>query len=241
MSHVSSAALGEHEARRAREEMLGRLASCVAHDFKNLLTVIQANVVLLRRKLNEPAAEPHLTAIHRAGDEATKLIRQLLSFAHGGEVQISRLDLGEAVDESLETVRTLVGPGVTVQSRVSNDRAHVEIDPVQFRAALLNLAANARDAMPTGGTLEFATRAEPSAVELDIIDTGAGMPPEILARVFEPFFTTKLAGKGSGLGLAQVYDLVRRSGGSTDIRSVVGQGTTITLRLPRAPLRLDRA
>jgi signal transduction histidine kinase len=227
--------------RAANLESIGQLASSVAHDFNNLLMVIQGNLAILRRKVTEPVAELHLDAIHQAGEQATRLVRELLDFARGGECTLrSTLDLAEVVDGSLAAMRQLVGPNIMVQSRHWSGPAHVNICGVQLEAAIMNLAANARDAMPSGGVLEFATRVELNQVELSISDTGAGMPVEILARVFDPFFTTKAAGKGTGLGLAQVHNMVRNAGGSAQISSTVGLGTTIVLRLPHAEIERVR-
>jgi DNA-binding response OmpR family regulator len=230
----SSARSSEQKIRRAREETFGRLTGCVAHDFKNLLMVIDGNVAHLRRKLKEPGAEPHLDAIHQAGAQATKLILQLLIFARGGDAPVSRLDLDDVVEKALPAVRELVGPGVAVRTRRSGRSALVEIDPVQLDAAILNLAANARDAMPSGGVLELAVLTGQDFVEFSVMDTGEGVPPDVLPHVFEPFFTTKAKGIGTGLGLVQVYGLARNAGGSTRIHSTAGQGTTVTLRLPLA-------
>lgn len=235
--------LRESKTRRAREaalaqagrlETLGRLTGGVAHDFNNLLTVIRGNVAALRRNVTEPAFEPHLDAIDGASDRAIKLIAQLLNFARGGEPEAVRLDLDSVVDRSPPDVRELVGPHLTVQRQRSSTRAQVDIDPVQLQAALLSLAANACAAMPSGGVLEFATRAYQDIVELRVSDTGEGVPPEVLPRVFAPFVTTKAEGRGAGLGLAQVHDLVRRAGGSAQVQSAVGMGTIVILRLPRA-------
>ena len=235
--------LRELEARRAqaaaleqaaRLEALGRLTGGVAHDFNNLLTVIQGNVAILRRKVKEPVAEPHLDAIRQAGERATKLVRQLLVFARGGVSQTAVVDLDAEVETSLLGVRQLVGAQVAVTARKSSGPALAQADPIQLEAAILNLAANARDAMPAGGALEFATRLDGGFVELRVSDTGQGVPPEILPRVFDPFFTTKAVGKGTGLGLAQVYGMARSAGGAARIESAVGRGTTVVLRLPRA-------
>ena len=235
--------LREFEARRAREaalehaarlEALGRLTGGVAHDFNNVLTVIQGNVAILRRKLTEPTAESHLEAIRQAGEQAARRIRQLLVFARGGVPQTATVDVNETVDSSVAAIRRLVGSDITVRTLRSERPAWVEIDPIQLEAALLNLAANARDAMPAGGQLEIATRVERDQVELSVADTGQGVPPEILSRVFEPFFTTKAGDKGTGLGLSQTYGLARSAGGVAEIRSTLGRGATVTLRLPLA-------
>jgi signal transduction histidine kinase len=241
--------LRELDARRAREtaleqaarlEALGRLTGGVAHDFNNVLTVIQGNAAILRRKLKDPVAEPHLDAIRQASEQAAKQIRQLLVFARGGASQTATVDLNEAVETALAAIRQLVGPAITVRARRSDSPACVEIDPIQLEAAMFNLAANARDAMPSGGVVELAVRTERAFAELSVSDTGEGVPPELLSRVFDPFFTTKAGSKGTGLGLAQVYGLVRRAGGAAEIRSTVGRGTTVILRLPLASSRPER-
>ena len=242
--------LRELEARRAqaaaleqaaRLEALGRLTGGVAHDFNNLLTVIQGNVAILRRKVKEPVAEPHLDAIRQAGEQAVKLIRQLLVFARGGVSQTAIVDLDAAIEASLLAVRQVVGAPVAVTARKAGGPALAQVDPIQLEAAILNLAANARDAMGAGGTLELATRQDGGFVELRVTDTGQGVPPDVLPRVFDPFFTTKAVGKGTGLGLAQVYGMARSAGGAARIESVVGRGTTVILRLPRAQGEPERA
>ena len=242
--------LRELEARRSREtaleqavrlEALGRLTGGVAHDFNNVLTVIQGNVSILRRKLKEPAAEPHLDAIRQASDQAAKRIRQLLVFARGGVPQTTTVDVNETIATALTAIRRLVAPDITVRTSPSETPAWVDIDPVQLEAALLNLAANARDAMPSGGELDIAVRVDRDQVYLSVTDTGEGVPPEVLSRVFEPFFTTKAGDKGTGLGLSQVYGLARSAGGSAEIRSTVGQGTTVALRLPLARSSPEKA
>ena len=242
--------LRELEARRTREaaleqaarlEALGRLTGGVAHDFNNVLTVIQGNVAILRRKLQEPTAETHLDAIRQAGEQAARRIRQLLVFARGGVPQVTTVDVNETVAAALPAIRRLVGPNISVRTFPAQTPAWVEIDPIQLEAAVLNLAANARDAMPSGGELEIAARVDRNVVELSVSDTGQGVPPEILSRVFEPFFTTKARDKGTGLGLSQVYGLAHSAGGGAEIRSTVGRGTTVTLRLPLAKTRPEKA
>jgi CheY-like chemotaxis protein len=227
--------------RAVRLEALGQLTGDVAHDFNNLLMVIQGNVAILRRKLEEPVAQPQVEAIHQASEEATRLVRRLLTFARGGVVPVVRLDLDDMVDRVLPAVRELVGPNISVQSRRSHAPAYIDVCPVALKAGILNLAANARDAMSTGGVLEFATIVTADQVELRVSDTGEGMAPEVLARVFEPFFTTKAPGAGTGLGLAQVHGLAASAHGSVEISSTVGRGTTVTLRLPRALGEPERA
>jgi signal transduction histidine kinase len=243
--------LRELEARRAREtaleqaarlEALGRLTGGVAHDFNNVLTVIQGNVTILRRKLQDlPAAELHLDAIRQAGDQAAKRIRQLLVFARGGVPQATTVDVNEIVAAALPAIRRLIASDISVRTSPAPTPAWVEIDPIQLEAALLNLAANARDAMPSGGELAIAARVDRDVVELSVSDTGQGVPPEFLPRVFEPFFTTKPGNKGTGLGLSQVYGLARSAGGVAEIRSALGRGATVTLRLPLAKTRPEKA
>ena len=217
----------------SRLQALGLRACSTVHDFNNLLMVVQGNLAILRRKVKEPEAEPHLDIIHQAAQRAIMLARELLTYARGGISATKTLDLDEAVAGALPAVRQLVGPSIAIQQRRAGGPAYVDICPIQLEAAILNLAANARDAMPSGGVLEIAVRADPDLVELSISDTGAGVPPEVLPRVFDAFFTTKSAGNGTGLGLAQVNEMARNAGGLVQIRSTVGQGTTVTVRLPR--------
>jgi PAS domain S-box-containing protein len=223
-------------------EALGQLAGGVAHDFNNVLAAISGYAHLLHNDL--PAEDPRrheVDEIVKAAERAATITRQLLAFSRNQVPAATRLDLVEVVHELSRMLRALLP--ATVVLRVSPDRVGQPIDVLgdrsQLEQVIMNLALNARDAMPTGGTLSVDIRAgttpetTQSAV-LEVRDTGSGMTPDVQAHVFEPFFTTKEPGRGTGLGLATVYGIVRQHSGSIDIASAVGKGTTVTVRLPMA-------
>lgn len=227
-----------HE-RAVRMEALGRMTGGVAHDFNNLLMVILGNLELLGRRLPEPRLERYVTAIRKAAERGTHLTRELLAFSRGQGTQAEVVDLNARLSTTLTMIRQSVSGQILVETDLAPGQHAVKLDPLQFDLALLNIAANARDAMPDGGRLRITTRRLPlpdrsrrEGIALSIADTGSGIPKEVLAHVFEPFFTTKEIGKGTGLGLSQVYGFAKSSGGVADIESRAGQGTTITLYLP---------
>ncbi|MGX7707906.1 ATP-binding protein [Methylobacterium sp. Gmos1] len=232
--------------RAIRMDALGRMTGGVAHDFNNLLMVISGNLEMLGRRLSEPRfAEPRLeryvTAIRKAAERGTGLTRDLLAFSRGQGTQAEIVDLNGRLGAALPMIQQSVGGEIRVETDLSPGRHAVRLDLLQFDLALLNIAANARDAMPDGGRLRIATRLVPvpgstrAGIALSMTDTGSGIPKEALPHVFEPFFTTKEVGKGTGLGLSQVYGFVKAAGGVADIESRTGQGTTVTLVLPLAP------
>jgi signal transduction histidine kinase/CheY-like chemotaxis protein len=233
-----------------RMESVGTLAGGVAHDFNNLLTVINGYGQLLAGALSEQDARRlYVREIQRAGERASELTRQLLAFSRKQILSPRLLDLNELVRESEGLLKALLGDRVELELRLSDALCLVHADPLQIEQVLINLAANARDAMPQGGRLEIGTStllmreysgvAEEAItpgryVELRIADTGCGMDDATRRRVFEPFFTTKPVGRGTGLGLASVYGVVRQSGGLITVESEVGQGTTFRVLLPSA-------
>jgi PAS domain S-box-containing protein len=231
-------------------EAAGLLASCVAHDFNNLLTVINGYAQILLDEL--PEAAPTRELVHEMADacrRAAGLTTQLLASSRTAPAEPRTLDLNETVARSARLLRRLLGEGVTLVTDLTGAPAGVRADPAELEQVILNLAVNAKDAMPRGGRLTVATRtlrlregdwAYPDLppgeyMLLAVSDTGVGMTDEVKARAFEPFFTTKPAGKGTGLGLAVVRGAVRRCGGRADLISEVGVGTTITVLLPAAP------
>ncbi|PYP73268.1 MAG: hybrid sensor histidine kinase/response regulator [Gemmatimonadetes bacterium] len=232
-----------------RLEAVGRLAGGIAHDFNNVLTAILGSVELLL--LDTPADAPkreELDIIRDAAARAQVLIRQLLAFSARQVLQPRVLDLNHLVGEVSKMLRRLIGEDVDLVSALARDLGAVRADAAQIEQALVNLAVNARDAMPAGGGLTIETEnvelAEGSApthgevppgryVMLRVTDTGTGMDAETQAHVFEPFFTTKPHGKGTGLGLATVYGIARQSGGHVTVESAPGQGTTFRIYLPR--------
>ncbi len=230
-------------------EAIGRLTGGLAHDLNNKLQVISAQIdTTLRRLKGEPTLSKGLLSAAVAADRCAELITKLLAFARNDEASPAVVDLAEALGSITALLdRSLLGDSVALELDVAPDLWPVEIDAAHFEAALVNLAVNARDAMPDGGSIVIAARnvraAEARAldarlaedcVEIRAIDTGVGIPPEHLDKVMEPFFTTKPPGKGTGLGLAQVYGFVTAAGGTLLIDSAPGEGTTVALYLPRA-------
>jgi PAS domain S-box-containing protein len=238
-------------------EAVGRLAGGVAHDFNNLLTVILSSVEGCQRDLEagRPVDPDDVTQIREAAERARDLTRQLLAFARKQVVAPVALDLNGVVQGSEKLLRRVVGEEIRLEVRTATDLWTVLCDPGQVEQVLVNLAVNARDAMPRGGTLTVETRnarvgpgAEQDSaeragewVQLVIRDTGAGMAPEVMAHLFEPFFTTKEPGRGTGLGLATVHGIVTQSGGHVHVRSEPGQGTEFTVCLPRSRARVAAA
>ena len=221
--------------RAQRMEALGRLTGGVAHDFNNLLMIIQGNAEILGRRIADPRATGPLDAIKQATERATRLTRELLTFARGGSPARVEIDINDAIVSFLGSLRQAVGSQIEVRTLLEPHLPPVSLDRVQFELALLNMAVNARDAMPDGGILTLNTRRPaPDRVELTVSDTGAGIAPQHLVEIFDPFFTTKPVGAGTGLGLTQVYGMVRQAGGSIDVQRRAGKGTAFVLRLPAA-------
>jgi signal transduction histidine kinase len=218
-----------------RVDALGRLTGGVAHDFNNLLTVIQGNTEILGRRLQGNAqAERPLTSIRAATDRATKLTRQLLVFARGGPAESAAVDLARKLTDLIGPMSQLVGAGVAIETDLEPGLPPVNVDPLQLEAAMLNLAANARDAMSGSGRLVIRLRRSGPWIVLSMRDEGSGFDPAVVARVFDPFFTTKPVGEGTGLGLSQVYGLVKGAGGAVEAANAPGGGGLVTLSFPPA-------
>ena len=229
-------------------EAIGRLAGGIAHDFNNLLSVILGYGELILSDLEAGSAlHGRISEIHRAGKRAADLTRQLLAFSRKQIIEPRILDLNALVLDTETMLRRLIGADVELVTRLASRIARVKADPGQLEQIILNLTVNARDAMPEGGKITFETadvecgaefaRRHPGAaagpyVMLAVRDTGVGMTPEIKAKIFEPFFTTKEPGKGTGLGLATVYGIVRQSDGYISVDSRPGSGTTFSVYLP---------
>jgi signal transduction histidine kinase len=225
-------------------EALGQLTGGIAHDFNNLLTAILGGLEVTRRRIDDPRGLRLIDSSINAAQRGAKLVAQLMAFARKQNLQVEFLPLNTLVGEMSELLQRSVGSAVRLTYDLAPDAWPVMADANQVQTALLNLAINARDAMPDGGALRIATgnlslatsdsdlRAGDYAT-LTVQDTGTGMSDEVQARLFEPFFTTKEVGKGTGLGLAQVYGFVCQSGGAVRVNSVLGEGTTITILLPR--------
>jgi len=242
----------EEQLRQSQKmEAVGRLAGGVAHDFNNMLAVINgySELLLTDRSPDDPTTSG-LREILKAGERAAHLTRQLLAFSRKQIVTPQVMDLGEVVGGMQEMLRRLIGEDIQIVTSTAPGLGRVKADPSQMEQVILNLAVNARDAMPEGGKLTIETRnveldgqyalgqthAPPgSYVVLAVSDTGMGMDSGTLARVFEPFFTTKPQGQGTGLGLAMVYGIVQQSGGHVWVYSEPGHGTTFKIYLPRIP------
>ena len=229
----------EEQLTQARKmEAVGQLTGGVAHDFNNLLTVVLGNAdILLRRIEDQPNVVKHLTAIRAAADKGQTLTRQLLAFSRRQQLNPSVVDLNGLIRDFLPLMRQAVGEGVAIELELGAEPLHAMVDPTHLETALLNLAVNARDAMDSDGVLTIRARRavgdDGAAVgEIRVSDTGSGMSAEVADRVFEPFYTTKDIGRGSGLGLSQVYGFVAQSGGRVEVDSTPGEGAAFTLTLP---------
>jgi two-component system, NtrC family, sensor kinase len=229
-----------------RLEAIGQLTGGVAHDFNNLLMIVSGSAHRLRRHLTDEKQLHLLDAIAKATERGESLTRQLLAFSRRQMLQSSVIDLTERLPELKEMLSRSLRGDIEINVVVPRRACLIKVDASEFELALLNLAFNARDAMPSGGTLTIAVKPVALRGKADeeglngefiavrVADTGEGIAAEILPRVFEPFFTTKEVGKGTGLGLSQVYGFARQSGGAATITSALRRGTAITLFLPRS-------
>ncbi|WP_316164747.1 MULTISPECIES: CHASE3 domain-containing protein [unclassified Bradyrhizobium] len=258
---ISGAALVYHDVTDVHEterllqqaqklDAIGKLTGGVAHDFNNMLTIITGSIeVLIDAVQDRPAAAEFAALIGRATDRCTELIRHLLAFARKQPLRPRDIDVNATVEDIAKLLRPTLGEQVEIRTVLADEDLIAHVDSAQLANALVNMAINARDAMPDGGRLLLETAkttldaahaaANPgivpgSYVMVAVSDTGSGMPLEVKDRAFEPFFTTKDAGKGSGLGLSMVYGFVRQSGGHVKLQSEQNRGTTIRLYLPAA-------
>jgi signal transduction histidine kinase len=224
-------------------EAIGQLTGGVAHDFNNLLMVISGGLDMLERNLDGARRKRLMDGMRQAAQRGASLTRQLLAFSRRKPLEPEAVNLARQIGGMSELLDRSLRGDVHVELDFAEDLWAVDVDAGELELVVLNLAVNARDAMPNGGTITLAARNAPQEridgaagdfVALAVIDTGTGMAPEVQARVFEPFFTTKDIGKGSGLGLAQVYGFATQSGGTVRIDSQPNQGTTVTLLLPRS-------
>ena len=232
-----------HESQKL--ESIGQLTGGVAHDFNNLLAVVLGSLSLLKKAVpDDPRVSRLLDRAILGAERGATLTARLLAFARRQELKVEFVALQKLIPEMLDFLRHSVGPNVAIRVEISPDVCAIEVDANQLELALINLAVNARDAMPQGGTLTIACHNEENGkkvglsrdpfVCITITDTGEGMSEETLARAQEPFFTTKGVGKGTGLGLSMVQGFTAQSGGAIRIRSEFGKGTKVTLWLPRA-------
>jgi CheY-like chemotaxis protein len=231
-------------------EAIGKLTGGVAHDFNNLLTVIIGNLDLLQQDIaGNPEAEQKVEAILQASERGADLTRLMLAFSRRQPLQSKSVDVDSLIRNTTRLLTRTLGEAISIEVRTGSDVARALVDEAQLETALLNIAINARDAMPEGGTLTMTTsNAELDAdyanlhpgvaagpyVRIEMADTGIGMPADVVERIFEPFFTTKAVGKGTGLGLSMVYGFMRQSSGHICVYSEVGQGTVFKLYLPLA-------
>ncbi|HYF22954.1 MAG TPA: response regulator [Caulobacteraceae bacterium] len=230
-----------------RLEAVGQLTSGVAHDFNNLLTVVLGNVRQMQKSATDPVSARRLAMMGEAAERGAKLTAQMLAFSRRQKLEPRSVDLNETVASMRDLLQSTMGGSVRIETVLAPRLWPAMIDPTQIELVILNLAINARDAMTVGGALTVETAnvtlgeprrpEEPPAgdyVMVAVSDTGSGMSEEVLGKAFEPFFTTKEVGKGSGLGLSQVFGLAKQSGGGVRIDTREGEGTSVKVYLPRA-------
>ena len=246
---ISERKLMEMQSQQARRmEAVGRLAGGIAHDFNNLLTIIKGYTELARQRADTPELKTDIERIEDASERAAALVRQLLAFSRRQVLQPKNLDLNGVVRGLEQLLRRLMGEDIRLETTLGGGLGTIKADPSQIEQVLMNLVVNARDAMPEGGKLfietcnteldqryasEHVTVKAGPYVMLAVSDTGIGMSAETAAHIFEPFFTTKGGGRGTGLGLATTYGIVKQSGGYIWVYSEPGQGTTFKVYLPR--------
>ncbi|HXA38215.1 MAG TPA: response regulator [Phenylobacterium sp.] len=230
-----------------RLEAVGQLTSGVAHDFNNLLMVVLGNIRQMQKTVTDPASRRRLQMMAQAAERGAQLTAQMLAFSRRQRLEPRAVDLNDTVAGMRDLLQATMGGSVRIETVLQPRLWPAMIDPTQIELVILNLAINARDAMEVGGTLTVETGnvalgpparpEEPTAgdyVMVAVTDTGSGMTPDVLAKVFEPFFTTKEVGKGSGLGLSQVFGVAKQSGGGVRIDSTPGAGASVRVFLPRA-------
>jgi PAS domain S-box-containing protein len=220
-------------------EALGQLTGGIAHDFNNLLTVVVGGLDVVTKKVEEPKLKRYATNALAAAERGARLTGQLLAFSRVQRLEVRPVEVAPLIENMRPLLRNVLGPGISKEFALDDGGVPVMADPTQLEVAVLNLAINARDAMPEGGVLKFVSRrtrveGDPELedgeyVELCISDTGSGMTEDVASRAFEPFFTTKEIGKGTGLGLSMVYGMARQSGGTARIETAPGEGTAIKL------------
>jgi PAS domain S-box-containing protein len=258
LTDISELKRYELQARQtSKMEAIGHLAGGIAHDFNNLLLIINGSCELISiENDNLPATvTERIEEIHQAGQRAAELTQQLLAFSRKAVLQPKIIQLNSLIEKLKKTLLRLIGEDIILMSNLATDLKKVFVDPTQMEQLIINMAVNARDAMQTGGTIRIETRNFRNTGEensglgelpvgdyvlLSITDTGHGMSPEILARIFEPFFTTKGIGKGTGLGLAMAYGVVKSFGGHIAVESQEGRGSTFRVYLPVATGQTSR-
>jgi len=232
--------LAQEQLRQSQKmEALGQLTGGIAHDFNNLLTVVVGGLDVIAKRVEDAKLKRYAVNALTAAERGARLTGQLLAFSRVQRMEVRPVDVGPLIQNMRPLLKNVLGPGIAKEFDLDEIDLPVMADPTQLEVAVLNLAINARDAMPGGGVLKFATRAvaiendpeleDGDYVVLAISDTGTGMDEDVASRAFEPFFTTKEIGKGTGLGLSMVYGMARQSGGTARIETAPGGGTTIKL------------
>jgi len=235
----------EEQLSHARKmEAVGQLTGGVAHDFNNLLTVVLGNIELIKRRTGDQhELARQIDAVRLAAEKGGALTRQLLAFSRRQRLNPLTVDLNVLISDFAPLLRQAVGEAVSIELSLAAEALPAHLDPAQFESALLNLAVNARDAMEGGGLLSISTKStggDDPRILVTVRDTGQGMDADVASRIFEPFFTTKEIGKGSGLGLSQVYGFVRQSGGEVTVTSAPGEGAVFEVSLPLSQAALSQ-
>jgi PAS domain S-box-containing protein len=242
---ITDLKLTQEQLRQSQKmEALGQLTGGIAHDFNNLLTVVVGGLDIIAKRAEDGKLKRYADNALAAAERGARLTGQLLAFSRVQRLEVRPTFVAPLIQNMRPLLRNVLGPGISKQFDLDEAMMAVMADPTQLEVAVLNLAINARDAMPDGGTLSFSSRRvsvsgeadveDGDYIELTISDTGFGMPPEVLERAFEPFFTTKEVGKGTGLGLSMVYGMAHQSGGAVRIESQPGKGTAVKLLFRKA-------
>ena len=242
---ITELKMAQEQLRQSQKmEALGQLTGGIAHDFNNLLTVVVGGLDIIAKRAEDAKLKRYADNALAAAERGARLTGQLLAFSRLQRLEVRSTHVAPVIENMRPLLRNVLGPGITKHFNLDDNMMAVMADPTQLEVAVLNLAINARDAMPDGGTLTFTSRkitvpadTELEAgdyIELSISDTGEGMPSEVVERAFEPFFTTKEVGKGTGLGLSMVYGMARQSGGIARLESTPGKGTTVSLLFRKA-------
>jgi PAS domain S-box-containing protein len=242
---ITDLKLAQEQLRQSQKmEALGQLTGGIAHDFNNLLTVVVGGLDIIAKRAEQEKLKQYAVNALAAAERGARLTAQLLAFSRVQRLEVRPTFVAPLIQNMRPLLRNVLGPGITKEFNLDDELMPVMADPTQLEVAILNLAINARDAMPDGGVLTFASRPvriekdqdleDGDYIELTIADTGTGMPPEVVERAFEPFFTTKEVGKGTGLGLSMVYGMARQSGGAARIESRLGEGTLVSLLFRKA-------
>jgi signal transduction histidine kinase len=222
-------------------DAIGRLAGGIAHDFNNIVTVINGYSSCLAHKIDDPKLLEYVKQINDAGNRAASLTHQLLAFSRQQMFCLKVINIDDAINDMYKMLRRLIGEDVKITLKLNAGDNCINVDPSQFSQIIMNLAVNARDAMPQNGEFTIETVVENCLVIIKVTDTGCGIPEEFLNNIFEPFFTTKEVGKGTGLGLSTVYGIIEQSEGRIIVESTVNKGTTFVISLPLSKTKIVNA